>query len=371
MSFNFFNSLDFFNPLILPQLTNSHLMKKIVTFGEILLRLSKTGSQRLFQPGGFAANYGGSEANVAVSLAQLGDKVEYVTSVPEGPVGEAALMHLRQLGVGVDHVVRRGKRLGTYYFEPSAALRSTKVVYDRDDSSFNTLRHGDISWEPVFRDAVLFHCSGITCATSRDALHTTMDAVELAHERGLELTCDINYRASLWRYPRADARASIRDLMRHSSFVFGDQNEWYVASGQEPIPFTAMDSGYRFDLDAYRRYFDRIHRDFPHCRRMLMAHRNQLSFQHHVNAAVLWADGEVYVSRIWDINPIVDQMGVGDAWVAAFIHARRRWPEDDQRCLEFSVSAQALKNTIPGDQNLVTEQEILANMTASGGRIER
>lgn len=344
---------------------------KIVTFGEILLRLSKDGSRRLFQPGGFDADYGGSEANVAVSLAQMGDGVEYVTSVPDNLVGDAALMHLRQLGVGVDHVVRRGKRLGTYYFEPSAALRSTNVVYDRDDSSFNTLRHGDIDWEPIFADASLFHCSGITCATSRDALHTTMDAVALAHERGIELTCDINYRATLWKYDGADAQGSIRELMKHSSFVFGDQNEWYVASGQEPIPFTALDGSYRFDLDAYRRYFDRIHQQFPHCRRMLMAHRNQLSFQHHVNAAVLWCDGEVYTSRIWDINPIVDQMGVGDAWVAAFIHALRRWPGEEQQCLEFAVSAQALKNTIPGDQNLVTEAEILANMAASGGRIDR
>lgn len=344
---------------------------KIVTFGEILLRLSKTGSRRLFQSGGFTANYGGSEANVAVSLAQLGDKVEYVTSVPDNLIGDAALNHLRQLGVDVSHVVRMGKRLGAYYFEPSASLRNTNVVYDRDDSSFNTLSHGDIDWASVFSDATLFHCSGITCATSRDALETTMDAVQLAHERGIELTCDINYRSSLWKYPGADARKSIQELMKYSEFVFGDQNEWYVASGLEPIPFTALDASYQFDLDAYRRYFDKIHKMFPNCRRMLVAHRNQLSFQHHVNAAVLWAEGEIYTSRIWDVNPIVDQMGVGDAWVAAFIHARHKWPDDDQHCLEFAVSASALKNTIPGDQNLVTEAEILANMTATGGRIDR
>jgi 2-dehydro-3-deoxygluconokinase len=343
---------------------------KIVTFGEILLRLSKTGSQRLFQPGGFGANYGGSEANVAVSLAQLGDRVEYVTSVPDNPIGDAALNHLRSLGLDVSHVVRAGKRLGTYYFEPSASFRSTKVVYDRDESSFNTLSHGDIDWDPILSDATLFHCSGITCATSRDALNTTMAAVELAHERGIELTCDINYRGSLWNYPGADVQKSTRELMKYSSFVFGDQDEWYVASGLEPIPFTALDASYRFDLDEYRRYFDKLHKLFPNCRQMLIGHRNQLSFQHHVNAAVLWADGEIYTSRIWDINSIVDQMGVGDAWVAAFIHARLKWPDDNQHCLEFSVSASSLKNTIPGDQNLVTETEIINNMTASGGRIE-
>lgn len=344
---------------------------KIVTFGEILLRLSKHGSQRLFQGDSFDGAYGGSEANVAVSLAQLGDHVEYVTRVPDNPIGDAALMHLRQLGLDVSHVVRGGKRMGSYYFEPSAAFRSSRVVYDRDDSAFNTLAYGDIDWEPVFKDAGLFHCSGITCATSRAALDTTMDAVAMADERGIELTCDINYRGTLWKYPGANARQSLAELMRYSSFVFGDQNEWYMASGLEPIPFTATDDTYRFDLEAYARYFDKLHKMFPRCKRMLIGHRNQLSFQHHVNAAVLWAEGKIYTSRFYDIEPIVDQMGVGDAWVAAFIHARMRWPDDDRLCLDFSVSASALKNTIPGDQNLVTEAEIMANLNGSGGRIDR
>lgn len=335
---------------------------KIVTFGEILLRLSKSGNRRLFQGNAFAGDYGGSEANVAVSLAQLGDDVEYVTRVPDNAIGEAALMHLRRLGLDVGHIVRGGKRLGTYYFEAAAAMRGSKVVYDRDDSSFNTLAYGDIDWEPILSGAGLFHCSGITCATSRDALQTTMEAVRMADKRGVELTCDINYRGNLWKYPGADAHRALPELMRYSTFIFGDQNEWRVASGLEPIPFTALDDGFRFDLDAYRAYFDRLHQMFPRARRMLMAHRNQLSFQHHVNAGVLWADGKVYTSRIYDIADIVDQMGVGDAWVAAFIHARRKWGDDEQRCLDFSTAAAALKNSIPGDQNLVTEDEILRFM---------
>jgi 2-dehydro-3-deoxygluconokinase len=345
--------------------------KKIVTFGEILLRLSKHGSERLFQGRAFDANYGGSEANVAVSLATLGDDVEYVTRVPDNAIGTAALMHLKEFGLNVSHVVRGGKRLGTYYFEPAAAMRGSNVVYDRDDSSFNTMSYGDIDWRPIFDEARLFHCSGITCATSLDAMKTTMEAVEMADERGIELTCDINYRKNLWRYPGADAHRTLHDLMQYSGFIFGDQNEWYVASGIDPIPFPALDNSFRFDLDAYRRYFDNLHEQFPRCHRMLMAHRNQISFNHHVLAGVLWVDGKIYTSRFYDANPIVDQMGVGDAWVAAFIHARGLWPDDDQRCLEFSVSAAALKNTVAGDQNLVTEQEVLTNMTSSGGRIDR
>lgn len=217
----------------------------------------------------------------------------------------------------------------------------------------------------------MFHCSGITCATSQAALDTTMDAVRRAFESGVELTCDINYRANLWKYPGANARKALDELMQYSSFIFGDQNEWYVASGLDPIPFTALDESYQFDLDAYRRYFDRLHKMFPRAERMLMAHRNQLSFQHHVNAGVLWANGEIYTSRIYDIRPIVDQMGVGDAWVAAFIHARHQWPDDDRHCLEFSTAAASLKNTVSGDQNLVSEQEILAAMQGGNGRIDR
>lgn len=344
---------------------------KIVTFGEIMLRLSKHGAMRLTQGNSFDANYGGSEANVAVSLAMLGDDVEYVTRVPDNAIGEAALMHLREYGVDVRHSVKGGKRLGTYYFEPSAAMRSSRVVYDRDDSAFNTLSFGDIDWAPILKEVGLFHCSGITCATSQAALDTTMDAVRRAFESGVELTCDINYRANLWKYPGANARKALDELMQYSSFIFGDQNEWYVASGLDPIPFTALDESYQFDLDSYRRYFDRLHKMFPRAERMLMAHRNQLSFQHHVNAGVLWANGEIYTSRIYDIRPIVDQMGVGDAWVAAFIHARHQWPDDDRHCLEFSTAAASLKNTVSGDQNLVSEQEILAAMHGGNGRIDR
>ena len=143
---------------------------KIVTFGEILLRISKPGYQRLFQGHHMFGNYGGSEANAAISLAYLGDNVEYVTRVPYGEMGEAALMHLREYGLNVSHVVRGGERLGTYYFEEAVAMRNSRVVYDRKNSSFYTLKRGMVKWDKVLADAAVFHCSGITCAISRDAM---------------------------------------------------------------------------------------------------------------------------------------------------------------------------------------------------------
>lgn len=337
-----------------------------------MLRLSKPGYRRLQQGKTFEGNFGGSEANVAVSLACLGDDVEYVSRVPYSEMGDAALMHLREYGVNVSHVVRGGERLGTYYFESAAAMRDSLVVYDRKNSSFYTLRQGMIDWEKVLADAKLFHCSGITCAISREAMETTMDAVRKAREKGLTISCDINYRKNLWGYG-LEARDVLFQLVRYSDIVFGDQNEWEVATGIRHIPFLAQDAAYEIDLEAYEAYFEKASRLFPHCRKMVMAVRNQLASTHHTLSGLLY-DAErhkLYATRIYDIAPIIDPMGVGDAFVAAYIHANEKWPDDNQRCLDFSLSASAIKNTVPGDHNLVSEEEIITNMTSSGGRIQR
>lgn len=344
--------------------------KKIVTFGEIMLRLSKPDHQRLFQVTTFEAAYGGSEANVAVSLAVLGNSVRYISRVPDNPIGMASLMHLRQFGVDVDHVVRGGERLGTYYFEPSAGLRSSRVVYDRANSSFYTLRHGMIDWAKSLDGMDVFHCSGITCAVSQDALATTMDGVRMASAMGMEIACDINYRKNLWNYG-TDAHAVLHELMQYSDFVFGDQDEWEVASGVPQVPYGAVDANYGLDKEAYSRYFDAMHEHFPRCKRMLMALRNQLSSTHHVFTGILWAEGKLFTTRIYDIQPVIDPMGAGDAFVAAFMHAQGRWPGDEQRCLDFGMAAAAMKNTIVGDQNLASEDEILSLTISEGGRIDR
>lgn len=345
-------------------------MQRIVTFGELLLRLSKPGCYRLTQGERFNGNYGGSEANVAVALAQLGNDVEYITRVPDNAIGDAALMHLREFGLDTSHIVRGGHRLGAYYFEAAAGLRNSKVSYDRANSSFYDIQPDDVPWTDVLRGATAFHSSGITCAVSQSALDTTMKAVETAHRLGVKVTCDINYRKNLWQYPGADAHATLNELMKNSDFIFGDQNEWETGSGVQHIPFTAQDAHYAIDRQAYTEYFEAMQQQFPHCRYMLMALRNQLSSTHHVLTGVLWSQGRLYTTRIYDILPVIDPMGCGDAFVAAFIHALTV-NSDIQHNLDFAISASALKNTIPGDQNLVSREEILANMTSSGGRIQR
>ena len=260
---------------------------KIVTFGEILLRISKPGYQRLFQGHRMFGNYGGSEANAAISLAYLGDNVEYVTRLPYGEMGQAALMHLREYGLNVSHVVRGGDRLGTYYFEEAVAMRSSRVVYDRKNSSFYTLKQGMVKWNQVLADAAVFHCSGITCAISRDAMESNMDAIKLAVADGLTISCDINYRKNLWGYG-LEPHDVLFQMMQYSDIIFGDQNEWEVASGVPHIPFEALDENYEIDKEAYLKYFRKLHTLFPKCKTMVMAVRNQIASSHHTLSDLLY-----------------------------------------------------------------------------------
>ena len=345
---------------------------KIVSFGEILLRLSKPDYQRLTQGHRMLANYGGSEANTAISLAYLGNNVEYVTRLPYSAMGEAALMHLREYGLNVNHVVRGGERLGTYYFEEAVAMRNSHVIYDRKNSSMYSLKRGTVEWDKVLADAAMFHCSGITCAISHDSMESTMDALKLAEEKGLTIVCDINYRKNLWGYGM-QPHDVLYNMMQYSDVAFGDQNEWEVASGIKHIPFEAHDANYVINRDAYQDYFRKMHKLFPKCKKMIMALRNQLASTHHTLTGVLYdaVTDSLYTTKIYDIQPIIDPMGVGDAFVAGYIHAYLKWTDDNQYCLDFALSASALKNTVPGDQNLVTEEEIITNLTSSGGRIQR
>jgi 2-dehydro-3-deoxygluconokinase len=270
------------------------------------------------------------------------------------------------------YVVRGGDRLGTYYFEEAVAMRNSRVVYDRKNSSFYSLKRGMVKWNQVLADAAVFHCSGITCAISRDAMESTMDAIKLAVADGLTIACDINYRKNLWGYG-LEPHDVLFQMMQYSDIIFGDQNEWEIASGVPHIPFEALDENYVIDREAYLSYFRKMHRLFPKCKKMVMAVRNQIASSHHTLSGLLYdaVEDQLYTTRIYDIQPIVDPMGVGDAFIAAYIHAHQKWGDENQYCLDFSLSASAIKNTIPGDQNLVSEEEIISNMTSSGGRIQR
>ena len=340
---------------------------KVVTFGEILLRFSKPDCLRLSQGNRFIGKYGGSEANVAVSLAMMGNEVEYVSAVPDNDPGRAARQSLQEYGVGTHHILSlsnpladgRSQRLGTYYFEEAAGMRNSRVAYDRESSSFSNLQPGMIDWREAFRDASVFHCSGITCAISKGAAEATFEGVRIADEMGLAISCDINYRKNLWKYPGADPHESLCQLMSYADIIFGDAIEWYVVSGHPQVPFMARSADYEMPLDAYQEWLNAIHAQFPRCRRTLIGIRNQVSSNHHTLTGVLLADEKMYHTRIIDIPQIVDPMGVGDAFAAAMIHSHLHYPDNPQRFLDYSLAAAALKGTIPGDFNLCTEEEII------------
>ena len=328
-----------------------------------MLRYSKEGARRLGQGNVWEGQFGGSEANVAVSLALLGNKVEYVTRLPDNDLTAACKRTLRYRGVDVNHIVLGGQRIGTYYYEPAKDLRRSKVIYDRAGSSFYSSAPGMYPWKDIFSKADIFHCSGITCAVSQSATDATFEAVQTARDMGLRITGDINYRKNLWKYPGANAHDTLHRLMEYSHFIFGDQDEWELISGVPQVPMNDMLSeDYVLDLDAYKRYFDELHRQFPRCKEMMIGVRNQISSARHTLSALLWSEGEVYRARIYDIFPIVDPVGVGDAFVAAYIHSSEKWPGQPQKCLDFSVAAAMMKNSISGDFNLVTEDEILEQL---------
>lgn len=336
-------------------ITSQH---KIVTFGELLLRFSKSDHLRLTQGDTFTSKYGGSEANVAVSLATLGEDVTYITRLPDTPVGHAGAMCLAQLGVDTNRVLYGGNRIGTYYFEPAAGMRSAKVIYDRSNSAYYDLKPGMIPWKELLQNASVFHVSGITAAISQQAADATFEALDVADELGVPVSFDINYRKNLWKYG-ADPRETIGRMLQRCDMMFGDAIEFEWLFQRSQPPFTAIDSNFEMQMDEYREWFDDIHAKFPRCRDWLMGMRNMVASNHHTLTALLWTDGSLLQAPIIDIPDVVDPVGVGDAFMAGLLHARNIFPDNKQLQLEYSLAASALKNTIPGDFNLATHEEIM------------
>jgi len=344
---------------------------KIVTFGELLLRFSKPGHMRLSQGDSFTCKYGGSEANVAVSLATLGDEVEYITRLPDNVVGHAGAQELMQLGVNTRRVLYGGDRIGTYYFEPAAGMRPAKVIYDRAHSAYSELKPGMIPWRDILMDADVLHVSGITAAISQNAADATFEALDIADELGVLVTYDINYRKNLWRYG-ANPRETLRRMLGRCDMMFGDAIEFEFLSQRSQPPFTAQDPSFQMQMDEYRQWFEELHHQFPRCRKWLMGMRNMVASNHHLLTALLYVcdekkPGQLLQAPIMDIPDVVDPVGVGDAFMAGLLHALYAddLPHDDQQVLNYSLAAATLKNTINGDFNLATDDEVRALFTFS------
>lgn len=344
-------------------------MSSVVTFGEIMLRLSPPGFLRFGQARSFDAIYGGGESNVAVSLANFGIPVEYVTRLPANDLGEACLQYLRQYGVGTQYVLRGGERLGIYFLENGAVQRGSKVVYDRSGSSLATIQPGSVDWKVVFQGARWFHWTGITPAVSAGAAQVTLEALQAAREAGVTVSADLNFRAKLWKWGRP-AGEVMPELVSLCDVVIGNEEDAAKVFGIH-APDTDVTSG-KLEAEKYTSVCTQLAQRFPRLHTIAITLRGSLSASHNTWSGLLWRQGQLYQAPVYDITHIVDRVGGGDGFAAGLIHGLLKFDQDYQRVLNFASAASALKHAIFGDFNLVSVAEVEKLMGGdASGRVSR
>lgn len=340
-------------------------MKKIVTMGEIMLRLSSPGNSRFVQSESLDVNYGGGEANVAVSLQNYGNEAYFVSKVPAHEIGQAAVNSLRKFGVHTDHIARGGERLGIYYLETGCSLRPSKVIYDRAYSSISQAEPADFDFEAIFRGADWFHWSGITPALSDSTAECLRQACIAAKKAGVTISCDLNFRKKLWSPEKA--QSVMRPLMQYVDVCIGNEEDAEMCLGFRP---DADVEGGQTDAEGYKGIFQGMMREFGF-KYVVSTLRESFSASHNGWKAMIYNGQEFYVSRRYDINPIVDRVGGGDSFSAGIIHGLVNGKPQDW-ALEFAVAASALKHTIPGDVNMVSLAEVESLMAGNAnGRVQR
>lgn len=344
-------------------------MKRVVTFGEVMMRLAPPGYLRFTQARSFDVIYGGGESNVAVSLANFGLETEYVTRLPENDLGEACLQFLRQYGVGTRRILRGGERLGIYFLENGAVHRGSKVIYDRAGSALATIETGMVAWEAVFEGADWFHWTGITPAISRGAAETCLEAVKCANSMGVTVSTDFNYRAKLWKWGRSPGEV-MGELVSYCDVAIGNEEDAAKVFGIH-APDTDVTSG-ELDAEKYKDVCDQLSARFPNLKTIAITLRGSRSASHNTWSAVLWHGDRLYFGPHYEITHIVDRVGGGDSFVAGLIYGLLMNGEDYQSSLEFAVAASALKHTISGDFNLVSVSEVEKLMRGdASGRVSR
>jgi 2-dehydro-3-deoxygluconokinase len=347
------------------------MSKKVVTFGEIMLRLATPDHLRFSQAKAYSATFGGGEANVAVSLANYGIPVEFVTRLPENDIAEACLMDLRSHSVGVNHILRGGDRMGIYFLETGAVARASKVVYDRANSAIATLKTGMIDWEKVLDGACWFHWTGITPALSQDAADVCLEAIRTAGAMGVTVSCDLNYRKNLWKYGKTAAEV-MPTLVEGCDVILGNEEDCEKVFGIKPEGFDATDTGGEVNAAEFESVCTQMIKKFPRCKKMIVTLRGAINANHNTWGGVLYSDGVLKMSKRYDITHIVDRVGGGDSFMGGLIYGLLTYPSDDRRALDFAVAASCLKHTIYGDFNLVTVSEVENLLKGDGsGRVSR
>jgi len=343
-------------------------MAKIVTMGEIMLRLSTPNNEKFIQADEFDINYGGGEANVAVSLANYGHDAEFVSALPKNPIGDAAIATLRKYNVGTKHISRSGERVGIYFLETGSAMRASNVVYDRANSSISTAKADEFDFDAIFKDADWFHFTGITPAVSDSAAKLTEAALKAAKKAGVTVSVDLNFRKKLWSSEKA--KRIMTNLMQYVDVCIGNEEDAEKVLGFKPgnTDVTAGD----LELNGYVDIFNQMCDQFKF-KYVISSLRESFSASNNDWSACIMdgATREFYHSKKYHITPIIDRVGGGDSFAAGFICGLCD-KKDFKSALEFAVAASALKHTIPGDFNLVTREDVEGLAGGDGsGRVQR
>ncbi len=346
-------------------------MKKVVTFGEIMLRLAPPGFLRFSQASSFDVVYGGGESNVAVSLANYGIPVDFVTRLPQNDIGQCALMEMRKRGVGTGQVIFGGDRLGIYYLETGAVSRGSKVIYDRAHSAMAEIKQGMVDWEKVFEGAQWFHWTGITPAISQGAADACLEAVKIARKLGLTISTDLNYRAKLWKYG-VEPEAIMTELTSYCDIILGNEEDAEKHFGIKPEGLDITTQGEHVKAEAFLSVCQQMMKKFPNAKKVITTLRGSISASHNTWAGVLYDGETMYQSAEYQITHIVDRVGGGDSFMGGLIYGLLKYPGDDQHALDFAVAASCLKHTILGDANLVSVEEVEKLMGGdASGRVSR
>jgi 2-dehydro-3-deoxygluconokinase len=344
------------------------MKKKAVVFGEVMLRLATPGYLRFSQANVLNASFGGGEANVAVSLANYGIAAEMVTRLPDNDIARSCMMDLKRYGVGVDHVITGGERMGIYFLETGAVSRGSKVIYDRAHSAVSEIKPGMIDWNQVLDGADWFHWTGITPAISQSAADVCLEAIQTANKKSVTVSCDLNYRKNLWKYGKT-AGEVMPHLVDGTDIILGNEEDAAMVLNIHPEGVDVTKG--HVEAAAYESVSKQIMSAFPRCKKVITTLRGSVNANHNTWSGVLWDGQKLFESRQYQITHIVDRVGGGDSFMGGLIYGLLTYA-DDQQALDFAVAASCLKHTIYGDYNQVSVQEVEKLMGGdSSGRVAR
>ena len=329
-------------------------MKKVVSFGETLLRLSTPKYQRLVQSNQLNVSFGGGELNTVIALANYGIPVDYVTILPQSIIGDWCLSELKKHQVGTHHILRKEDRMGVYFLETGAVARGSKVLYDREASAITHIKLGQIDWYAVFEDAQWFHWTGILPAISLGAAEACLEAIEVANELGLTVSVDLNYRSTLWNYGMS-ARDILPQMLNGCDLILGvllkdKEDELKVFQ-------PSKESDNLIDLEAFEQASQEMMQRFSKAKRIVLTIRDSINANYNRWSGCMYSD-RLYQSKEYNLTHIVDRVGGGDSFFAGLIYGFIKYPGDDQKALDFAIASSGIKHTIYGDFNLASLEEI-------------